>query len=90
MFFVKSKSRRRNVITALIMTLILSGGIMLDTQLSQKEPSSDCSCTELIQVQQQQEAGWFFGKHCNKKGVEKFRVFGIGFGKGKGCCPTYH
>ena len=89
MFFVKSKSRRRNVITALIMTLILSGGIMLDTQLSKKEPLSDCSCTEQIQVQQQ-EAGWFFGRHCNKKGRLKKRFLGISIRDLGPCCATYH
>ena len=87
MFFVKSKSRRRNVITALIMTLILSGGIMLDTQLSQKEPSSDCSCTELIQVPQK-EAGWFWGKHKTKKGTV-YRVFGITLFTYQPVCATY-
>ena len=88
MFFVKSKSRRRNVITALIMTLILSGGIMLDTQLSQKEPLSDCSCTEQIQIQQQQEAGMFGWGKC-KDGVKKRKFFFITVDKAA-CCPTYH
>ena len=78
MFFVKSKSRRRNIIAALAMTLFMAVGVVLDTQLSQKEPLSDCSCTEQIQVQQQQQAGWFFGKHKNPKtGMCERRFFGF-------------
>ena len=78
MFIIKSKNKRKNLITALAMLLFVVGGVVLDTQLSKKEPLSDCSCTEQIQVQQQREAGWFFGKHKNSNtGMCETRFFGF-------------
>jgi len=69
------------------MTLVMVGGIVLDTQQSEKELLSDCSCTEQIQVQQQ-EAGWFFGWHKTVKG-RAYRVFGITVKRHKPQCATY-
>ena len=85
MFIIKSKSKRKNVIAALVMSLIMAGGVVLDTQLSKKEPLSDCSCTEQIQVQQK-EAGWFFGCYKNpKKNRFEKRFFGFKVKEVCGC-----
>jgi len=69
------------------MTLVMVGGIVLDTQQSEKELLSDCSCTEQIQVQQQ-EARMFGWGRC-KNGVQKKKFFFITVNQ-RGCCPTYH
>ena len=88
MFFVKEKSKRKNVITCLTVLLLMVGGILLESTLSEKSQVADCACPGETQITTQQEAGWFFGKHC-KNGVERYRVFGIGVGRARGCCGTY-
>ena len=73
---------------ALGLTLLMVGGVALEVNSSGEGQPNDCSCIESIIQTQDQQAGWFWGKHC-KNGVERYRVFGIGFGRGKACCATY-
>ena len=42
------------------------GGIFLESALSEKSQVADCACPDEIQVNMQQEAGWFFGEHKNQ------------------------
>ena len=69
MFFVKTKSKRKNVITYLTVLLLMVGGILLESTLSEKSQIADCACPDETQVNMQQEAGWFFGRHKTSRGT---------------------
>ena len=87
MFILKSKDKRKNLVAALVIMLFMVGSVLPGTQQSKKAQRNDHSSTGQIRVQQQ-EAGWFFGRHKKKKVTEVYRVFGITvhtYGK----CATY-
>ena len=88
MFFVKTKSKRKNVITYLTITLLMVGGIFLESALSEKSQVADCACPDEIQVTTQREAGWFWGQHNTENGCVR-RMFGITISKCKVECATY-
>ena len=87
MFILKLKDKRKNLVAALVIMLFMVGGVLPGTQQFKKEQCSDCSSTGQIRVQQQ-EAGWFFGRHKKKKVTEVYRVLGITVHR-YGKCATY-
>ena len=76
MVFIKTKSKRKNVMTALVMTLLMIGGVMLESSLFQKEHSEDCSCLTVTstQVRQQEAAMFGWGKCRNGEQTKRFAL----------------
>ncbi|MDE0471912.1 MAG: hypothetical protein OXH57_08220 [Ekhidna sp.] len=79
MFFITTKSKRKNVIVALGLTLLMAGGVSLESKLSEQS-KFDC----MDQINNQKDAGWFFGCHKNEKKNRWERRF-LGFRVGD-CC----
>ena len=80
MFIIKSKSKRKNVIAALVMSLIMAGGVVLESNLSKK---SQFNCLDQVSTK---ESGWLFGCYKNqKKNRWERRFLGIKVGDCCGC-----
>jgi hypothetical protein len=77
MFYIKSKDKRKNVLSSVLLIAIFSLSTYMDNKLMPPQ-SNDLNI---------QQAGWFWGRHV-KEGREVYRIFGIAVYRYESC-PTY-
>jgi hypothetical protein len=87
MFFIKSESKRKNVLTWLVMAALMSGIALMDINSDSLRIKSNVDSFDSENVIQ---AGWFFGRHRTNDGRMVRRFFGITVGDWEHECPTYH
>ena len=81
MVFINAKSKRKNVMIAILLSLLMLGAALLDANYN-------VNSTHDLKYDNVQQAGWLWGKHRTKKGKLVYRVFGISIATDK--APKTH